>query len=185
VVPTYPQRRAPALLDDRLDAGLRSLSLRRRCGSGVARLVRAVSPRAPSSLAAWRPRRHRNRGGLEKEADADERPYLALVSFVTRAGQLRFSIPLAVPYEAPPSDPERPTPLAEAHKVPAIGRTLRVVYDPRDATWADERLGLPGVALVATFGIVAILLFGALLISTIAVLPQAIEGPAMMHRTAP
>jgi len=116
-----------------------------------------------------------------EDRDADERAYLALVSFVTREGEVRPSTPLTFQYEEPPPDPERPTPLAEGYKVPAIGRTLRVVYDPRDPTWADERSGWAEIALGVTFGIVGLLLFGTLLISTIVVAPQAIEGTAIRH----
>jgi hypothetical protein len=114
--------------------------------------------------------------GYHEDPDADERAYLALVSFATRDGELRRSVPLTFQCEEPPPDPERPTPLAEACKVPAVGQTLRVVYDPRDPTWADKRFSWVEVALIATSGIVAILLFGTLLIATIAVLPHAIDG---------
>jgi hypothetical protein len=119
--------------------------------------------------------------GYRKDQDADEGAYLALVSFVARAGELRPSTPLASPYEKPPPDPERPAPPGEGRKVPPIGQTLRVVYDPRDPTWVDERLSWPWIALMATCGILAILLFGWLLIATIAVTPQVIEGTVTKH----
>ena len=113
--------------------------------------------------------------GYRKDPDADERAYLALVSFVTRDGELRPSIPLTFQYEEPPPDPERPTPLADACKVPPVGQSLRVVYNPRDPTWADKRISWPEVALAAACGVAGILLFGTLLIATIAVVPQAID----------
>ena len=117
--------------------------------------------------------------GHREDQDADEGAYLALVSFVTRDGELRPSTPLTWQYEGP--DPERPTPSGERCKVPPVGRTLRVVYDPRDPTWADERLSWPMVALAATSFIVAILMFGTLLIATIGVTPQVIEGTVTQH----
>jgi hypothetical protein len=84
-------------------------------------------------------------------------------------------IPLTFQYEEPPPDPERPTPLPEACKVPPVRQSLRMAYDPRDPAWADKRISWPEVALAAACGVVGILLFGTLLIATISVVPQAID----------
>jgi hypothetical protein len=115
--------------------------------------------------------------GYREDHDADQGGYLALVSFVTSDGDLRPSVPLTFEYEELPRGPERPTPLAERYNVPPVGQTLRVVYDPSDPTWADACASWPMVALAAICGVVGMLLFATLLISTIAVLPQLIERP--------
>ena len=67
------------------------------------------------------------------------------------------------------------------------GQTLRVVYDPRDPTWADERASWLQVGWLAICCVIAILLFGTVLVATIATgfRGEATErGPAALSERA-
>jgi hypothetical protein len=103
---------------------------------------------------------------------SDECRYVAIVSFVTNSGEQRQLIPLTSRYGRPPqasgeaSDGcEKGARLSDA---PPIGHSVRVVYDPTDPTWVDERFSW-SVLGVSTFQLLAmIVLFGTLLIATLA-----------------
>jgi hypothetical protein len=117
--------------------------------------------------------------GYRRDEDSDDQGYLALVSFVTNVGEPHPLTPLTSQYETPPQNTgdgaERRT--RGAGEMPPIGHTLRLVYDPSDPTWVDERLSWTQVAFTATCCVVAILLCGALLIGTLAT-----EMPGFEHK---
>jgi len=106
--------------------------------------------------------------------------HVPLVSFATRAGEQRQLIPLTCRYEYPPEAPgdplDRSGKRAAPFLAPPIGHSVQVVYDPADPTWADERASWSVVG-VSTFQFLAmIVLFGALLIGTLATQIPAIRS---------
>jgi hypothetical protein len=115
-----------------------------------------------------------------KDEPFDERPYVPLVSFTTGAGEQRDLVPLTSRYEDPPQAAARVSDRGRTNgshgDAPPIGHTLRVVYEPADPTWADERSNGPMLALSMICHLVMVAMFGALLIATVAT-----QVPALRH----
>ena len=114
-----------------------------------------------------------------KDLQSGTLQHVPLVSFATRAGEQRQLIPLTSRYEDPP---EAPDPLDRSGKratpflAPPIGHSVQVVYDPADPAWADERASWSALG-VSTFQFLAmIVLFGALLMATLATQIPAIRS---------
>jgi len=107
-----------------------------------------------------------------EDEQSDELRHVPLVSFVTKSGEQRQLIPLTSRYERPPqASGEAPDGCEEGATLsdaPPIGHSVRVVYDPTDPTWVDERFSW-SVLGVSTFQLLAmIVLFGTLLIAILA-----------------
>ncbi len=111
----------------------------------------------------------------------DERPYVPLVSFVTRAGEPRRLVPLTTRYETPPQAAAGVSHRGRARisngDAPAIGREVRVVYELVDPTWADEITGWPLFALAVIVHLIMVAMFGTLLIATVATQLPGIRHP--------
>jgi hypothetical protein len=103
-----------------------------------------------------------------------------LVSFMTHAGEQRHLVPLTSRYEGPP---KATAAVSHRHGVeashgnaPPIGHELRVAYAPVDPRWADQTTNWPMFALSVIFHLVAVAMFGTLLIATVAT-----ELPGIRH----
>jgi hypothetical protein len=112
---------------------------------------------------------------------SDEFRYVALVSFVTNSGEQRQLVPLTSRYERPPQAlgdaPDGCEKGATLSDAPPIGHSVRVVYDPTDPAWVDERFSW-SVLGFSTFQLLAmIVLFGTLLIATLAT-----QIPSIRHQ---
>jgi hypothetical protein len=114
-----------------------------------------------------------------EDVQSDELRHVALVSFVTNSGEERQLIPLTSLYERPPEGSGDAPDGCEATLLdaPPIGHPVRVVYDPTDPTWVDERFSW-SVLGFSTFQLLAmIVLFGTLLIATVAT-----QVPSIRHQ---
>lgn len=105
---------------------------------------------------------------------ADERRHVPLVSFVTHSGEHRQLVPLTSRYECPPeasSDmPDGGARGAPCSDAPPIGRSMSVIYDPADPTWADERSSWLALGVSACQFLTMLGLLGTLLAATLTTL---------------